>query len=109
MSKLPFYSVVIPVYMVDKYLNRCVDSVLSQDFCEYEIILVNDGSPDRSGFICDEYGAEFPHVKVVHQMNGGASVARNIGSAIAVGSYIIFLDGDDYWEGNDVLKTMHSQ
>ncbi len=108
MNKLPFYSVIIPIYNVEKYLNRCVDSILSQDFRAFEIILVNDGSPDRSGTICDEYALNFPLVKVVHKINGGAADARNIGVAIATGHYIVFLDGDDFWEGNDVLTAMYS-
>ena len=107
MNKLPFYSVIIPVYNVEKYLSRCVDSILSQDFRAFEIILVDDGSPDCSGSICDEYAANFPLVKVIHKTNGGAADARNIGVTVATGNYIVFLDGDDYWEGNCVLAEMY--
>lgn len=89
-------SVIIPVYKVEKYLRRCVDSVLAQTYTNLEIILVDDGSPDLCGEICDEYAAKDPRVKVVHQENGGISRARNAGLDLAVGEYFAFLDSDDY-------------
>ena len=92
-----FFSIIIPVYKVEKYLNQCVDSVLSQTFNDYEIILVDDGSPDNSPLICDEFSASNSRVKVIHKPNGGLSSARNAGLDIAKGKYIIFLDSDDYW------------
>ena len=93
----PFLSVVIPVYKVEKYLNQCVDSVLSQNLDSVEIILVDDGSPDNAGKICDEYAEKDARVKVIHKENGGLSKARNTGIDAAQGEYIIFLDSDDWW------------
>lgn len=91
------FSIIIPVYNVEKYLRRCLDSILNQRFTNYELILVNDASTDKSGEICDEYADLFDNVKVYHQIkNGGASVARNKGIKKAKGKYIIFIDGDDY-------------
>ena len=100
-------SVVIPVYNVEKYLNECLDSVVNQTHRNIEIILVDDGSTDTSGSICDEYRETDPRVIVIHQSNGGLGHARNIGINQATGKYIIFLDSDDYWELDtlDVLVT----
>lgn len=89
-------SVIIPIYNVEKYLDQCIDSVLNQTYRDIEIILVDDGSPDRCGVICDEYMAQDKRVKVVHKKNGGLSDARNAGMNIASGEYILFLDSDDY-------------
>lgn len=96
----PFFSVIIPVYKVEAYLHQCVNSVLAQDFEDFEIILVDDGSPDNCPRICDEYAAKDHRVKVIHKKNGGLSDARNYGIEVAEGEYILFLDSDDYW--NDV-------
>ena len=96
---MPRYSVIIPVYKVEEYLSACVDSVLAQDTTsDYEVILVDDGSPDRCGAICDEYAAAHPNIRVIHQENKGLSGARNTGLAAAQGEYVIFLDSDDLWE-----------
>ncbi|HEM5188819.1 TPA: glycosyltransferase, partial [Streptococcus suis] len=95
MSKI-LLSVIIPVYQVEKYLKRCIDSVLAQKFIDYEIILVDDGSTDSSPEICDEYSIEHPHISVIHKENGGLSDARNVGIKHAVGEYIFFLDSDDW-------------
>jgi glycosyltransferase involved in cell wall biosynthesis len=89
-------SVIIPVYNVEKYLRECVDSVLSQTYKSYEIILVDDGSTDGSGEICDEYIDGHSQVKVIHKANGGLSDARNTGLKNAKGEYVYFLDSDDY-------------
>ena len=89
-------SVIIPIYRAEKYLNECVDSVLAQTYRDLEIILVDDGSPDNCGAICDDYAAKDSRVKVIHKENGGPSDARNAGLAIAHGEYIYFLDSDDY-------------
>jgi len=92
-------SVVIPVYKVEKYLRKCVDSVLGQSYPLHEIILVDDGSPDGCPAICDEYAAAYPdRIKVVHQENRGLSGARNTGIEIATGDYLGFIDSDDYIE-----------
>ncbi len=100
-------SVIVPVYNVEKYLPKCVESLLHQDLLQedYEIILVDDGSPDRCGDICDEYASCFPNIKVIHRANGGLSAARNSGIEVAQGDYIQFVDPDDYLEPN-VLKTL---
>lgn len=91
----PVISVIVPIYKVEKYLPRCIDSLLSQTFRKYEIILVDDGSPDRCGEICDRYAAENDIIKVIHKENGGLSDARNRGVEIARGEYINFVDSDD--------------
>ena len=101
-----FFSVVIPIYNVEKYLRQCVDSVLIQDFKDYELILVDDGSPDRCPAICDEYAARDERVVVIHKPNGGLSDARNAGILRARGEYLCFLDSDDYWQGGHVLSLI---
>ncbi len=100
---LPLFSVIIPVYKVEQYLHQCVDSVLVQDFEDFEIILVDDGSPDNCPQICDEYAAKDKRVKVIHKENGGLSDARNFGIDAATGSYLMFLDSDDYWNDSFFL------
>ena len=89
-------SVIVPIYNVEKYLNRCVDSIINQTYKNLEIILVDDGSPDNCGKICDEYAKKDNRIKVVHKENGGVSSARNVGLNIATGDYIGFVDGDDW-------------
>ena len=98
-------SVIIPVYNAEKYLKQCVDSVLNQTYKNFEIILVNDGSADSSGKICDDYASRYDFIKVIHKQNGGASSARNEGLKHISGEYIYFLDSDD-WLENSALKTM---
>ena len=88
-------SVIIPVYNIEKYLKCCVDSVIGQSYKDIEIILVDDGSTDNSGRICDEYAVQDTRVRVVHRENGGLSAARNTGIECATGEYLFFLDGDD--------------
>lgn len=92
------FSVVIPVYGVEKYIHKCVDSVLKQSYGDIEVILVDDGSPDGCPAICDSYGARDARVRVIHKPNGGLSDARNAGIAAASGTYILLLDADDYIE-----------
>ena len=89
-------SVVVPIYKVEKYICKCVDSILAQTYTNLEIILVDDGSPDNCPQICDEYAEKDRRVKVIHQQNGGLSAARNAGIAAANGEYIGFVDSDDY-------------
>lgn len=93
----PLISVIIPVYNVEKYLRRAVDSVLSQTYKNLEIILVDDGSPDECPAICDAYASKEARVRVIHKENGGLSDARNAGIDVAGGDYIAFLDSDDYY------------
>lgn len=89
-------SIIIPVFNVEKYLSKCLDSILLQDVNKYEIILVNDGSTDSSAKICDQYASKYSCVKVFHSKNEGVSVARNKGIKYAVGRYVWFVDSDDY-------------
>lgn len=89
-------SVIVPVYNVEKYLSECIDSVLSQTYDNYEIILVDDGSTDNSGKICDEYAEKHDKITVIHKENSGPSKTRNVGLEISKGEYIYFLDSDDY-------------
>jgi len=93
----PKISVIVPVYNVEKYLRECVDSVLAQTFTDFELILVDDGSPDDSGKICDEYAAKDSRVRVFHKANGGVVEARFFGLKQARGDYVVFLDSDDSW------------
>ncbi len=92
---MPKISVIVPVYNAEKWLNRCVDSILAQTFTDFELILVNDGSTDTSGQICDSYAATDQRIRVIHKPNGGVSSARNAGINIATGSLIAFVDADD--------------
>ncbi|QNL42196.1 glycosyltransferase [Streptococcus sp. NSJ-72] len=98
-------SVIIPVYNVEKYLERCIESVLVQNYNSYEIILVDDGSTDSSPIICDKYAQKFKHVSVVHKKNGGLSDARNVGIQNAKGKYVFFLDSDD-WIVKDMFANV---
>ena len=89
-------SIIVPVYQVENYIRQCVDSILAQTFTDFELILVDDGSKDQSGKICDEYVLIDERVKVIHQTNSGAATARNSGMNQAVGNYFMFVDSDDY-------------
>lgn len=95
-------SILVPVYKVEKYLSRCIESVLAQDFMDWELILVDDGSPDSCPQICDEYAQKDARIRVVHKENGGLPSARLAGFKEARGKYIIFLDSDDYLHKNAV-------
>lgn len=105
MIKPPKISVIVPVYNVDKYLRRCIDSILIQGFTNFELILIDDGSIDNSSAICDEYAAKDARVRVFHKENGGVSLARNIGIDNAVGEWITFVDSDD-WIDNNYLSSL---
>lgn len=102
----PMVSVVIPVYNVEPYICRCVDSVLSQTFQDLQIILVDDGSPDNCPAICDDYAARDPRIQVIHKQNGGLASARNAGMRAATGKYLFFLDSDD-WLEPDGLENLY--
>lgn len=97
---MPKISIIVPVYKVEKYLRRCVDSILNQTFTDFECILVDDGSPDRCGEICDEYAKADKRIKVIHKENGGLSDARNAGIDTARGEYLGFVDSDDWIHPN---------
>lgn len=102
---MPTVSIIIPVYNAKKTLNRCIDSVLNQEYTDFELILVNDGSKDESASICDEYAAKDARVKVIHKENSGVSDTRNTGIAEAQGEYLQFMDADD-WITADATKLM---
>ena len=89
-------SVIVPVYNVEDYLCQCLDSILRQSYKNLQIILVDDGSTDQSGKICDEYGKKDKRIEIIHKANGGLSDARNVGLASATGKFIAFVDSDDY-------------
>ena len=99
-------SVIIPVYKIEKYLNQCVDSILKQTYHELEVILVDDRSSDKCPQICDIYAEKDKRVKVIHQENAGLSAARNSGIESANGDYIIFLDGDDFFDDTEAIERL---
>ena len=91
-------SIIVPIFNIEKYLSRCLDSILEQTYKNLEVILVDDGSVDNSGMIADKYARKDQRIKVIHQVNQGVSAARNTGIDLATGDYIGFVDGDDYIE-----------
>lgn len=93
-------SVIIPIFKAEKFLHRCIDSILAQSYTDFELLLIDDGSPDNCGAICDEYAVKDSRVRVFHKENGGVSSARNLGLDNAVGDYIAFCDADDYVSRN---------
>ena len=97
------FSLIVPVYKVEQYIGQCVNSIISQDFKDYEVLLIDDGSPDSCGEICDNYAALYPNIRAFHKKNGGLSDARNFGLDHAIGEYIIFIDSDD-WIAEGCLK-----
>lgn len=103
----PKFSFVFPIYKVEKYLEDSVSSILSQTLNDYEIILVDDGSPDKCPEICDSLAQRNDKIKVIHKTNGGLSDARNKGTEIAVGEYIIFVDSDDKWKNHNALEHIY--
>ena len=105
MNEEKLLSVIVPVYKVEPYLHRCIDSIRNQTYKNLQIILVDDGSPDNCGKICDEYAELDARIIVVHQKNGGASAARNKGLRYAVGDYVAFVDSDD-WIASTMYETL---
>ena len=93
-TQFPCFSIIIPIFNTEKELPRCVDSILKQEYPNYEIILVDDGSQDQSGELCDQYARKNKQIKVVHQENAGCSAARNTGANMAKGDFLIFVDSD---------------
>lgn len=102
----PALSIIVPVYNVEQYLPRCIDSILAQTFQNFELILVDDGSKDKSGEICDEYTKKDNRIIVIHQENKGVNTARNAGLDIATGSYITFVDSDDWIQPDSYCKSI---
>ncbi len=103
---MPKVSVIVPVYKVEKYLRKCVDSILNQTFSDFELWLVDDGSPDNCPAICDEYAEKDNRIKVIHKANGGLSDARNAALDVMTGEYVTFVDSDDYI-APDMLETFY--
>ncbi len=95
MNAVPKISIIIPIYKAEAYLNRCLDSVLNQTFTDFEIICLNDGSPDNCNKILAEYAKKDGRIKVINKENTGVSDTRNVGLSVAKGSYILFMDSDD--------------
>ncbi len=100
-------SIIVPVYNVEKYLHKCIDSIIGQTYKNLEILLIDDGSTDRSGIICDDYSAKDSRIKVIHKENGGQASARNLALTIAKGEYIGFVDSDD-WIEPDMYEILYN-
>ncbi len=103
---MPNLSIIVPIYKVEPYLRRCIDSILAQTFTDFELILIDDGSPDGCGAICDEYAQKDNRIIVIHQENQGVSAARNAGLDIARGEFIGFVDPDD-WVSPEMFESLH--
>ena len=104
----PKVSIIVPVYKAEKYLHRCVDSIIAQTFKDWELLLVDDGSPDNSGKLCDEYAQKDNRIKVFHKENGGVSSARQMGLDNATGEYTIHADPDD-WVEPTMLEELYAK
>ena len=103
---MPSVSVIIPVYNVEKYLNQCVESVVNQTYKNIEIILVDDGSKDKSGALCDDWTVKDNRIKVIHKQNSGPAATRNMGTEAATGEWIMYLDSDDWYENDNLIETL---
>lgn len=99
-------SIIVPVYNVGKYLSMCIDSILAQTFTEFELLLIDDGSSDKSGIICDEYARKDTRIRVFHKLNGGVSSARNLGLENALGEWVTFVDADD-WISDSFIENLY--
>ena len=104
-----FFSIIIPAYNAEKYIRESIESVLKQTFKDFELIIVNDGSTDKTLSICNEYAEQDKRVIVIDKKNGGASSAKNAGLNIAKGEYLVFIDSDDYWKGKSVLENINKR
>lgn len=100
------FSIIVPVYGTEQFLCKCIDSILSQTYMNFELILIDDGSPDDCPQICDEYAQRDSRIHVIHKENGGAASARNVGIHAAHGDYIMFADSDDYWNDRTALQSI---
>ena len=107
-KRKPYFSVILPVYNVESYLRECIETILVQDFEDYEIILVDDGATDNCPAICDEYAEKYSNISVIHKKNGGLSSARNAGLDIAQGQYIWWVDSDDWIEEGALRKLWNA-
>ncbi len=105
----PLISIIVPVYNTEKYLPKCIESILAQTYTDYELILVDDGSSDRCPGICDEYADKNSRIRVIHKENGGQSSARNSGLSIAKGKFVMFMDSDDYYAQDHALQKLVQQ
>ena len=105
---MPLVSIIVPVYKAEQWLHRCVDSILAQTMEDFELLLINDGSPDKSGDICDEYAKQDSRIRVFHKENGGVSSARNLGFDNAIGEWISFIDSDDWVEKEYLARLTDS-
>ena len=105
---MPKVSVIVPIYNTEKYLSRCIDSILNQTFKDFELLLIDDGSTDKSGEICDDYAKKDNRIKVFHKSNGGVSSARNLGLDEAKGDFIAFCDSDD-WVSPDMYERLYKK
>lgn len=106
---MPTVTVIIPVYKVERYLDACVESVVRQSYADLEILLVDDGSPDRCPALCDAWAEKDPRIKVIHRENGGLSAARNSGIDAAMGEFLLFVDSDDLLEPDAVRRAVDAQ
>ena len=106
MIEAELVSVIVPVYNVEQFLEKCIESICCQTYSQMEIILVDDGSTDRSGAVCDEWAQKDSRIRVIHKQNGGLSDARNAGIEIAVGSWLMFVDSDDTI-APDTIERLH--
>lgn len=104
----PQISIIIPVYKAERYLDRCILSIINQTFTKWELILVDDGSPDNSGKICDKYAQQEDRIKVIHKLNEGVASAREIGMQNAIGDYSIHVDPDD-WVENNLCELLYNE
>lgn len=102
------FSVIVPIYNLENYLTECIESILKQRFSDYELILINDGSTDKSSEICNYYSSKYSHIKTINKKNTGVSDTRNIGINFAKGEYVIFVDGDDYINSNSLEKIYNN-
>lgn len=104
MVNIPKISVIVPVYNTERFLQRCIDSVLAQTYQDFELLLIDDGSKDSSGVICETYAAKDARIRVIHKENTGVSDTRNLGLDVARGKYLFFLDADDFWLQTDSMS-----
>ena len=106
---MSYFSIIVPVYQTEKYIEQCIKSVLQQDLDDYELLLVNDGATDGSPVICERYASQSSKIRVIHKKNGGLSDARNTGIRTASGKYLLFLDSDDLLHASDALSVLYQK